>query len=281
LPDYFWRLYNLIVNVFYMKNSLNNIFLFLSFIIAMNCGSFGPRDSKTAQKVATNYFESIMFEDDINDTLFVGPILIDSSKNDFVFQWLSKVPKPGATIIEMPIPKDPNREHGYRTKGERNNYAYLQGTRDFPFNEAMIIALFGLPTSEDTRQQTRHLRAAPLNSARLEDLASFVVIKMNLREYASCITCRYPDSLADFNTFKNTGNCNVKSLDSLIIHDRYGKQYFYLNLINFVVLGSPGANDRWDFDKAIMDSIFNDQEEHINTTDDDIIVKIKPRKGCQ
>jgi hypothetical protein len=264
-----------------MKNSLNNFLLFLSFLMAINCGSFGPRDSKTAQKEATKYFKSIMFDDDINDTLFTGPILIDSLKNDFVFQWYSKVPRPGATIIEVLIPKDPDREHGYRTKGERSNYAYLRNTRDFPFNEAMLITLLGLPTSDDTRQKTKHFRSVPLTRAQLEDVASFVVIKMNLLEYASCITCRYPDSLADFNTFKNTGNCNVKALDSLITHDRYGKQYYYLNLINFVVLGSPGANDRWDFDKAIMDSIFNDQEEHINTTDDDIIVKIKPRKSCQ
>ena len=250
-------------------------------LLELNCGSTGPRTLESAESSASVYFhDNIVIDGDISEKLLEGPILVDETDDEFVFQWGAKAPIPGETYCEVTVPKRSGEIYSKIT-GRRKNLSRLGHTRDFPLNEAMLINLFNLPTSPDFKDEhTRRLSEVPLNTGQLEDVANFMDISWELTEYASCMNCRYPDSLYELNTFKNSGTCNVHKLDCFFLTDRYGHQYYYTCLLGFIILGSPGENGKWDLDKAVLDSVYYEQIDQIQRTDDDIIVKFKPLSRC-
>jgi hypothetical protein len=252
--------------------------LLLFIISATMCGPSAPRNFYSARKEATRKLERILSLDFIDIRLLNGPTLIKENPENFIFQWSLKVLRSGATIFEVAVPKDPRGKTGLMIKGERRSYSYLVGTLDFPINEAVLYNLFSLPPDPHDKisDRAKRLRMIPLDIDQLEDVANFVQIKNDLGEYYFCFNHIYPDSLEELNLIIPKGDCGVFKLDSLYIHDRFGAKYNYDNLGNFVILGSMGEKGKWDFDKAIIDSIYNDQKEHIFINGDEIIVKFKP-----
>jgi len=96
------------------------------------CGPTGPRNQEQARKAAIRYFEDDMFELDIDHKLFQGPVLILENDAVYRFQWQSKVPKLGAAMIEISVPKDHGEIKGMYIGGSREEIGYLRGTRKLP-----------------------------------------------------------------------------------------------------------------------------------------------------
>jgi hypothetical protein len=241
--------------------------------MVMACG----RSRESAQKAATDNFENFLIEADMNKNLFQGPTLVKTDESDYVFQWASVVPEPGATIYEVLVSKRFPFQAGSFIKGKRSEILYLASTGHMPFNEAMLTTLLNLPSdTSDHSIFVKPLREVQLTQNQLSDVASFIHIKRDLMEYKSCYKDSYPDSLEEFNHISNPDSCAMFPLDSMFTHDHWGNKYFYNNLGNKVILGTPGKNRKWDFSDAVMDSIFNFHLNQIYVTDDDIIVKFLP-----
>jgi len=114
-----------------------------------------------------------------------------------------------------------------------------------------------------------------LDTMQMEDIANFVIIGHELMNYSYCFAGHNPDSLEQIKNFARAG-CAVDSLDSIYTLDRYSRKYYYENLIEFVLLGTKGIDDKWAFSDAVMDSVYNDHLEHIYVCGEDIIVKLNP-----
>lgn len=232
---------------------------------------------KQAQEAAIESFENDLNEADINPDLFVGPTLVKNNDNEYIFQWASVVPESGATIFEISVSKSFPSHPGMFLKGKRAEPMYLAGTGRMPFDKAMLTTLFNLPS--DTSNHSifvEPLREAQLSRQQLNDVASFIHIKRDLMEYNPCYKVGYPDSLGEFNHISNPEFCAMFDLDSLFLYDHWGNRYYYKNLGQKVILGTPGKNGKWDFSDNVMDSLFNLQLDQIYVTDDDIIVKFSP-----
>jgi hypothetical protein len=255
------------------QTSLN--ILLLSILFLTGCGS---HDSlKQAQKAATDKFEDFFIEADMNKSLFRGPTLVKNDESEYVFQWASVVPESGATIFEISVSKSFPFYVASVGKGKRAEPMYLASTGHMPFNEAMLTTLFNLPSdTSDHSIFVKPLREVQLTQNQLSDVASFIHIKRDLMEYNPCYKNGYPDSLEEFKYISNPDDCAMFALDSMFTHDHWGNKYFYKNLGNKVILGTPGKNGKWDFSDAVMDSIFNFHLSQIYVTDDDIIVKFSP-----
>jgi hypothetical protein len=250
--------------------------------IAASCAQSGPRNLESARKKAIYAFEDYLFEDDIDSKYFSGPILVGEDEDSFIFTWACIVPGAENAIVEEYVPKDPKAYEGHVGFKWKGRFPPLGGTRQYSLNEAALQNLFGLPLNDDP--ETLRLRKVPLTQDQYWDVGNFSAISNQINEYAFCFNCAYPDSLSwPKNTRESSprNNCNLKALDSLRTHDRYGYEYYYRNFIKFVILGTPGADRKWDFPPAIFDSLYNDRLEHIYTNDDDIIVKLIPKSlGC-
>ena len=261
--------------------AIHGIILSISaiFLIAQSCGPSGPRDHRAARRAAIWKFNEAIFESRIGEGLFQGPMLIEVNDKEFIFRWYSTVPQWGATIYGATVPKDRNEKitflHGL---GQRKRATYLCGTDKLPVNESALKNLFGLPPNPDYGDiGIRRLQLIPLDANQLNDVANFVEIKKGLRQYRFEHAASYPDSLSEIIFVPRLDVVDHSPLDSFYFADRYGHEYFYVNLIDFVVVGTPGENRKWDIDSAKMDSIYSDDMEHIYTTWDDIIVKFRPR----
>jgi hypothetical protein len=256
---------------------LNNILFFIIFLITLSvsCGPSGPRSLETAGNLAFSYFLNYaMFDNRISEKLFTGPYLIEENEKEYVFQWVCKVPKPGDTFIDISVPKKSEEIKGYHIGGRKDDISFLRNTCDFPLNEAMLTNLFSLSIDPDNKSElTKRLRMVPLTNGQMEEVASFITLGWRLSQYAYMRHCHYPDSLAEL--LKDDLNFNKQ-----YFIDRFGRPYFYSNLLGFIILGTAGENGKWDFDKAVLDSFYYDQMEQIHTTDDDIIVKFKPYNSC-
>jgi hypothetical protein len=236
------------------------LIILLLIVMELAC-DFSP---KSAQKAATERFRSDLIEADISESLFLGPVLARNDLNEIAFQWASTVPESGATIIEISISKVYPGGVGSLIKGPRNEPLYLTSTRKMPFGKAILTTLFSLTSdTSDHSIFVEPLREIQLTKAQLSDVASFVQIKISLKEYEYYIK-HCPDSLEIFH------------FDSLFTHDHWGNKYFYKNLGNMVILGTPGKNEKWEFNKAAMDSLYNYPWQQIYTTDDDIVVRFWP-----
>jgi hypothetical protein len=254
------------------KTSLFPIALICA-VMVMACGS----SRESAQMAATDNFENFLTEAGMNKNLFRGPTLVRNDESDYVFQWASVVPESGATIFEILVSKSFPFRPGLFIKGKRSEISYLASTRYMPFNEAMLTTLFYLTSdTSDHSIFVKPLREVPLTQNQLSDVASFIHIERDLREYNPCYKKGYPDSLEEFNHISNPDSCGMFPLDNMFTHDHWGNKYFYKNLGNRVILGTAGKNRKWDFSDAVMDSIFNFHLNQIYTTDDDIIVKFCP-----
>jgi hypothetical protein len=255
-----------------------NKLIIISALLALTCAPSSPRDLESAQRAAFSELRAIMFEGRVDIKLFQGPNLVIEDSGKYVFHWVSTVPGLEATICEVSVPKDPKGEPGIRIKGKRDRFGYLSGTLDFPLNESALYSLFRLPPDpkDTTSDRARRLRMVPLDEGQLKDVANFVSITSELHGYASCFDRRYPASLEELNNVTAKFPCGLDRLDSMYIHDRYGRKYYYENFIEFLVLGTPGENGKWDFNRAVLDSLYNDEREYILTNDDDLLVKIKP-----
>lgn len=262
-----------------VKNTSILFIMLLTIVLSssLSCGPSGPRDRERARRAAVAYFEdAIVYEEHIDENLFRGPDFDREDEEFFYFHWMCLFPRPGESIIEVIVPRNPKRPCGYRSLGPRG-WGYLRYTRELPINEAVLRKLFYLPlNSRETSTEDKTLRNVLLDTNQIMDMANFLAIRGRLAEYSICFNGRYPDSLSQLKDYSR-GNCMVHEPDSVYMHDRYGRKYIYENLINYVVLGSQGANGQWDFELAVVDSIYNDNRKHINVNGDDIIVKFKPR----
>jgi hypothetical protein len=258
----------------------NSIYKTILISVALLCAIMViacSRSRESAQRVATERLRNDFLEGDISEDLFQGPILLRSDEKDYVFQWASTVPEPGATIIEISVSKSRLGTVGLFIKGKRSDPMYLGSSRRMPFNMSVLSMLFDLPcTPDDKSIFVKPLREIPLTPNQLSDVASFVHIKRDLMEYNPCYKKGYPDSLEEFNHISNPDSCAMFPLDSMFTHDHWGHKYFYNNLGNMVILGTPGKNEKWDFNKAAMDSLYNYPWQQIYTTDDDIVVRFWP-----
>ena len=254
------------------------ILIFLS--LTVTCSQAGPRNMKDAIGQAKYDFYIIMFEDGIDTKYYDGPFFVEEDSSYFTFKWNSNIPGERPDIIEGYVPKNPKHITSIRTI--QRGAIGLSGTLDYPLNEAALQCLFELPLNNDI--ETLRLRKIPLTLRQLEDVTNITCIGNDIRQYEYCFKCAYPDSLSwliNIRESKYRNDCSVVELDSTITHDRYGREYYYENYINFIVLGTAGANHIWDFTPTLMDSIYNDNLEHIYVNNDDIIVKLKPQTlGC-
>jgi hypothetical protein len=252
-------------------------------LLIVSCGQSGPRDLEDAKAQAKYDFCNMMFEDRVDTKYFDGPIFVKEDDKFFVFRWVSNIPGARPSIEEGYVPKDQKNKTGFRTID--NGAIGLGGTLDYPLTEAALYSLFGLALNDSP--EVLRLRKIRLTLDQLVDVRNFTAIGSDLSQYAFCFNCAYPDSLSWFKNAKeirriNTeNNCSINELGSLDTYDRYGHEYYYRNFINFIVLGTPGANRKWDFTPAVLDSIYNDQLEHIFLNNDDILVKLTPTSsGC-
>lgn len=251
----------------------------LYFVVAVGCQS-GPRDLKAARTRADYDFYQVMFEDRVDTKYYDGPLFFAEKDSGFVFRWVSNIPGVTPAILEGYVPKDPKDNTGFKTI--QSGAIGLGGTLDYPLSEAALCGLFRLPLNNSP--EVLRLRKVPLTLAQLEDVTRMTNIRADISDYAYCFNCAYPDSLSWLKNIKQSryrDYCTVKQLDSVYTHDRYGYEYCYQNYIIFVLLGTPGANRKWDFDQAVMDSIYHDNKEHIYVNNDDIIAKVVPKSpGC-
>ncbi len=219
----------------------------------------------TARKKAIKEVEYFMQEYDIDINLFQGPTLAQEIDDDFVFQWKSALPITGTSIVEISVPKERWGRIGFDIKGERENFGYLGGTTKFPLKEALLRYLFELPISPDILdERVKWIKKVALPDQHLENIVNFDEIKFHLLNYYFNNNSAYPDSITEL------------KLDDLFTHDKFGKVYYYNNLGSYVLLGTQGSNDKWNFDKATLDSLINSHKEFILTDDEDILVKFKP-----
>lgn len=230
-----------------------------------------------ARKAAIGYFEDDMFELNIDNNLFQGPILVTEDDTAFTFQWQLKILPKETSTIEISVPKNRTEIKGLHIGGTRNDIGYLGGTRKLPLSQAMLSTLFDTaPTLKDSSERARRLRMIPLDDTQLGDVANFLSIKMGLMQFSQCFNGRYPDSLKEIREYAR-GTYFMDALDSLCSHDRYGHEYNYINMITFVLIATPGKDGILNFNNTIIDSIYHDQMEHIYILGDDIIVKFAPR----
>lgn len=244
------------------------------------CGPEGPRDLKRAEAKADHDFYDMMFEDRVDTKYYDGPIFVEERDSGYVFRWVSNIPGARLSIWEGYVSRDP--KHYTDFMNIQRGAISLSGTLDYPVGEAALVDLFRLPYNDNA--ETLRLRKVPLTLGQLEDVDKFAIIAGNISGFAYCYNCAYPDSLSWFKNVKERNYkimCVINELDSVFTHDRYGHEYYYENFINYVVLGTPGANRMWDFEPAVLDSIYNDKLEHIYANGDDIIVKLIPESlGC-
>ena len=257
-----------------------NIPIIVIIFFTISCGHPGPRELEEARKQAILAFGDFTFENRIDAKYFKGPTFIEEKDENYTFNWITDIPNIKPTVFEAYVPKDSKIEAKYGTKGR--SLGYLCGTHDYPLSEAVLSNLFHLALNNS--EPVLRLRKTLLASDQLEDVANFSVIGSDLDAYAYCYNCSNPDSISWFKNIKERNykiKCTVFELDSIYTHDRYGSEYYYRNFIQFIVLGTPGANRIWDFEPAILDSLYNDKLEHIYTNGDDIIVKLIPKSlGC-
>jgi hypothetical protein len=263
-----------------LQNEMKQVRLLIicSVLLAFACGPSGPRDLESPQRAARGRLRSLLALDDVDIELFRGPELISEDSLEYTFHWVSNILEPRGTIYEVSVPKDWNERPSVRIGGERIRDGYLGGTTDFPLNEAALLNLFRLPPNpQDTiSDRAGRLRMVALDHRQLQDVANFVEIRRELEEYASCFNRRYPSTLDELSRAAGPGECGIDELDSLYLHDRYGREYYYENFVEFLLLGTAGKNDEWDFNSAVLDSLFHDNREYILTNDDDILVKLRP-----
>lgn len=262
-----------------LKMNVKLVQLLMTSLLISGCSYHAPRNLKEAQEQAISNFKDIMFELDIDVKYFDGPTFIAQDEQDYTFVWISTISEIRSTIIEVFVSKN-QPGVGYRTIGRSKSY--LCGTCEFPLNEAALCNLFRLRSNPKIKasDKARQLRIVPFAPRQLEDIANFIEIRHDIEQYMWCFNLRYPDSLSYLHNIDGS-SCAVEDLDSIYTHDRYGHQYYYENFINFVVLGTPGADRKWDFAPAVIDSIYNDSLEHIYVKNDDIIVKLIPKSlGC-
>jgi hypothetical protein len=252
-------------------------------LLIISCGQSGPRNLEDAKSQAKYDFYIMMFDDQVDTKYYDEPIFVKEDNKFFVFRWVSNIPGVRPTVEEGYVPKDRKNKTGFRTI--QHGAIGLGGTLDYPLTEAALYSLFDLALNESP--EVLRLRKVPLTTAQLEDVSNFTTISNDLSQYTFCFNCAYPDSLSWFcnaeeiERMNTKSSCSIRKLDSLDTYDRYGYEYYYRNFIKFIILGTPGANRKWDFGQAIFDSLYNDQFEHIYTNNDDIIVKLIPTSsGC-
>lgn len=241
----------------------------------MACGPEKPRNMESARKAAVKLLRDIFYDQGIDINLFKGPIFEGETEKGYMFRWYSTVPRPGATVLEINVPRDPNTFFGMGLAGPRPSIRYLVHSSQLPISQAVLRSVFHLPPPFNLNERIKRLSLVPLDTAHLEDIANFVEISWELSDYARCFGRHLPTNLEEIKNVAGS-QCNVDKIDSLYMHDRYGREYIYENLIDFAMLGSPGQNLIWDFDKAVLESVYYDQLEHIYVSGDDILVKFKP-----
>jgi hypothetical protein len=259
------------------SHRLNRVIFFIDILITIlltiTCHYSKYRDIVMARKEAISTFKTIMRQNRINDSLYEGPNFILKDNDKYVFQWICLVPRSNQSIKEISVPLDPGQETTVSTLGSRKRTGFLCGTLDFPLSEAALISLFEIPY-RDYSWRARNLRMTQLDSAQLTDIANFVEIKYALKEYFNCFG-RYPVDLEQLQRFE-AGYSYIQGLDSLYIHDRYGHKYGYENIGMYVILGTDGSDSKWNFNQAIIDTVFRDTNDHIYLSDDDIILTFRP-----
>ena len=185
-------------------------------ILGMVCNCCCASNIERATNRAIDRFEEHIYQARIDRELFRGPILVQETHSDFLFQWESTVPTPGATVFEVSVPKSPTGKIGLRSKGKRPHYGYLWQTSQFPLDEAMLTNLFDLPpTPRVTNERTKRLRDVILTPREREDIANFIEIKRLLMDFHYQYNGRYPDDLDELNVD-----------DSLFVYDQFGLEYF-------------------------------------------------------
>jgi hypothetical protein len=239
----------------------------------LSCSKPKQRTFEDARSESIKTFNELMDQDQINVSLFNGPILVYEDSCEYIFQWKWQLSNSCQSIEESIIPKNPTKNAELKTIGMRR--AALYGTNHFSLNEAALYNLFGLPP--DPKKFTIrdiNLGRASLNSRQLEDVINFVDIKYALLEYYDCYS-HYPDKLSDIKYYTE-GNCYIRGLDDSITYDQYGQKYGYMSIGRYIILGTMGKDGKWNYGQAIMDTIINDENDHIFVSDDDIIVKYEP-----
>lgn len=273
----------LLIDMSKRSNILNNNY-FLVFgvlcilfyaLFSLVCTDPGPRNLDEATKAAIYDFHDYLFEETTSEDLFEGPELVGEDSSIFVFRWVCKVPLNAPILIEEYTPKDHRRTSGYKEIGPRKRCAFLGSTRYFSLNEAALCNLFDTaPDPDDKSARSLRLRRRSLDSCQIEDIANLVEIKSQLNTYEYYFPNHFPESLDSLLKVKDCGNMYLPKLDSIYIHDRYGNEYYYENMITFLLLGTPGKNRIWDFNQAILDTIKNEADDFIFINKDDILVKL-------
>ncbi len=142
------------------------------------------RSLESAREKAISEFVNQLQAMDINQELFSGPELVFENEDKYLFHWISLVPQKGDKVIQVSVPKYRGKIIGVRDVGERESWVHLGHTGDFPFNEAMLTNLFGLPpTPKINNDETKRLRNVDLNPRQLVDVANFVEVKRRLMDY--------------------------------------------------------------------------------------------------
>lgn len=227
-----------------------------------HCGDYS--DLVEMRKRATEKYEDALHEARINPILFHGPELNMENPKYFIFEWKSRVPKDGALRISVYVPANGKGEISGALTGEEKDWNYVNGTRDRPINEAMLRTLFELPIVKgDTSERTKRLGKIALAADQMEDIVNFIEIKYKLIDYYAKIGS-YPPSLYDLN------------LDWRLTRDKNGNKYSYRSSGKYVILGTPGADSKWETDSTAVDSIFKDDKEFFHQSGDDLLVKLMP-----
>jgi hypothetical protein len=221
------------------------------------------RDLSWARKMATKEYENVLHESRINPLLFKGPSLNLENPKFFIFEWRSRVPREGALLISIYVPIDGGEISNSET-GDERDWNYVHDTRDKPINEAILGQLFDLSiTPNDTSERTKRLGKLNLTVDQMADIVNFIEIKRKLIEYYFRIG-GYPNSLSDLN------------LEWRLTRDANGNKYSYQSNGRYAILGTPGANGKWEIDSVPVDSIFKDEKEFFQQSGDDLLVKFMP-----
>ncbi|MEE9553860.1 MAG: hypothetical protein V3W18_06135 [candidate division Zixibacteria bacterium] len=262
----------------YIINLSVSCVIVLSCILCNSCSPsrIAENAEKSAYRKLKYYLQDIC---EIDVELFDGPELLRENEDDYVFIFHSMYPEYGVMNFEVSVPKDKHKNIDISApSGERKRFNFLCETTRLPVKKAALSYLFNLPISQDTTNpRIKRLQTVELDKGQFNDIVNFVEIKRELFTFAACHGSRNPDNLQELQSDAfSKSTCRIRELDSLYIHDRYGQKYYYQNLINFVLLGSPGQNLKWDFNAFELDSLYNDDLEHILVDGDDIMVKLKP-----